>query len=69
LSPSDGLSAEALQDREVRLADVAGQRGHRHQLPDQVLDPGLALGGGLGEPGARADPPVQRRRRRAGQLQ
>jgi len=61
-------SAGALQDRQVRLADVAGQRGHRHQLPHQVLDPGLVLSGGLGAPGTSPDPPIQRRRVRPGQL-
>jgi len=29
----------------VSLAQVAGGRGHRHQLEDQVLDPGLVLAG------------------------
>ena len=59
----------AFQDRQVGLAEVAGQRGHRHQLPDQVLDPHLVLAGRPGEPVAGPDPPVQRGRVRAGQLE
>ena len=30
----------AFQHRQVGLAHLAGQRGHRRQLPHQVLDPG-----------------------------
>jgi hypothetical protein len=28
----------AFQDRQIGLTQVTGQRGHRHQLPHQVLD-------------------------------
>ena len=58
-----------LEDGQVRLAEVTGQRGHRHQLPDQVLDPHLVLAGRAGQPVTGTNPPVQRRRVRAGQLQ
>ena len=54
--------SEVLQHGQVGLAEVAGERGHRHQLADQVLDPHLVLAGGAGEPVTGADPPVQRRR-------
>ena len=59
----------AFQHLQVGLAQVAGQRGHRHQLPHQVLDPGLVPGGLLGEPVAGPHPPVQGRLVPLGQLQ
>ena len=42
-SRARGGQRSAPQHRQVGLADVTGQRGHRHQLPDQVLDPHLVL--------------------------
>ncbi len=59
----------AFQHRHVGRAQVTGQRRHRQQLPDQVLDPHLVRGGVLGQPVTRPDPPVQRRRLRACQLE
>jgi hypothetical protein len=47
-----------LQHRQVGRADVPGQRDHRHQLPHQVLDPGLVLAGRLGQPPAGPHPPL-----------
>jgi hypothetical protein len=49
------------QHLQVGLAHVTGQRGHRHQLPHQVLDPGLVPGGLLGEPVTSPHPPAQDR--------
>jgi len=62
-------AAVVFQHGQVGLAQIPGQRGDRQQLPDQILDPGLVLTGRLGQPGTRADPPVQRRRSLTGQLQ
>ncbi len=59
----------ALQHGQVSLAQVTGQRGHRHQLPDQVLDPHLMLASRLRQPVTRPHPPVQRRGVRARQLE
>ncbi len=48
------------QDGQVGLAQIAGQRGERHQLPDQVFEADLVLGCLHGQPVAGPYPPVQR---------
>nr|WP_308259611.1 hypothetical protein [Pseudonocardia sp. H11422] len=57
------------QHRQVGRSEIPGQRGGRHQLPDQVLDPHLVLGRGPSQPVGGAHPPVQRRVMPVGQCQ
>jgi len=54
------------QDGQIGHPQVTGQRGTRQQLPGQILDPHLVLRSQHGQPVRRTDPPVQRRRLRAG---
>jgi hypothetical protein len=49
------------QHGEIRHREVAGERGHRHDLADEVLDAHLVLRGETGEPVGGPDPPVQGR--------
>ena len=59
----------AFQHGQVRDAELPGQRRHRQQLSDQILDPTLVFRAGPGEPVGGPDPTIQRGLLGAGQHQ